>query len=146
MTTIPQSLRELIAGGPLAHLVTLEPDGRPQVTVIWIGLDGDEIVSGHMNLSRKLRNVQRDPRVSISFEAPRTPGTVLAEHAVLRGHARVTEGGAHDLLTRLGKVYVGGDFAFPTPEDLPSDGSAGYVLRTSIERITGVGPWADAGG
>jgi PPOX class probable F420-dependent enzyme len=143
MVAIPPPLRDLIETGPLAHLVTLDPDGAAQVTVIWIGLDGEDIVSGHMNLSKKLRNVRRDPRVVISLEAPRAPGVFLAEHAVLRGHAVVEEGGAHPLLTKLGKVYVAPDFQFPGADQIdgvPAD-SQGFILRTTVERITGVGPW-----
>lgn len=54
--------RELIETGPFAHISTINPDGSPQVTVVWIGLDGDELVSGHMALYKQLRNIQRDPR------------------------------------------------------------------------------------
>lgn len=137
MTALPHELRNLIIGGVLAHLATINPDGSPQVTVIWIGLDGDDIVSGHLNLSQKVRNVQRDPRVVLSFDAPPTPGTFLAEHAILRATATVEPRGARDLLGRLGKVYVGPDFEFPAPPD-----ADGYVVRYSVDRIGGVGPWA----
>jgi PPOX class probable F420-dependent enzyme len=143
MVAIPPPLRELIEAGPLAHLVTLDADGSPQVTVIWIGLDGDDIVSGHMNLSKKLRNVRRDPRVVISLEAPRTPAVFLAEHAVLRGTAVVEEGGAQELLTRLGHLYVAPEFTFPSADQIPNvpPDSEGFILRTTVEKITGMGPW-----
>ena len=137
VTTVPRPLRELIETGPLAHLSTVNPDGSPQVTVIWIGLDGEDIVSGHMNLSRKVRNVRRDPRVVLSFQAPPVPGAFLAEHAVVHATATVQEGGARELLTRLGRLYVAPDFSFPVPPD-----ADGYVLRYSVERVGGVGPWA----
>jgi PPOX class probable F420-dependent enzyme len=140
MNGIPEPLRQLIATGPLAHFVTLNADGGPQLSVIWIGLDGDEIVSGHMTRSQKVRNVERDPRVVLSVEAPRTPGEFLAQHAVLRGRARVVRGGAYRLLERLGKLYVGPDFTFPT--QFGAEPEAGWVLRTTVERIGGVGPWA----
>src|SRR5437899_1721113 len=73
-----------------------------------------EIVGGHLTYSQKLRNIARDPRVVISLEAPRAPGVFLAEHAVLQGRARVVTGGAYGLLDRLGKVYIGPQFVFPT--------------------------------
>ncbi len=136
MAGIPSELRELIVSGPLAHLATVNADGTAQVTVIWIGLDGDEIVSGHLGMNQKLRNVRRDPRVVLSFDAPRTPGVFLAEHAVLRCTAVVEDGGAWDVLNRLAKTYVGPDLGFPAPK---SDG--GYVLRYTVERIGGVGAW-----
>ena len=48
----------------MVHLSTTNPDGSPQVTVIWIGLDGDDLVSTHMRDNVKLRNIRRDPRVA----------------------------------------------------------------------------------
>jgi PPOX class probable F420-dependent enzyme len=79
---LPQELRDLIEVGPMAHLSTINRDGSPQVSVIWIGLDGDDVVSGHMNWYAKLRNVERDPRVVLSFDAPRVPGAFLNEYAI----------------------------------------------------------------
>jgi PPOX class probable F420-dependent enzyme len=137
MSLITPELRALIDSGPLAHVVTINADGSPQVTVVWIGLDGDDVVSGHMSRYRKLRNVERDPRISISIEAPIQPGVAMADYAVLYGTAAVETGGAADLLLRLGHVYVGPQFEFP----LGPDPAPGYVLRTRIERVTGHGPW-----
>src|SRR4051794_35172945 len=137
MSALPPELRDLIASGPLAHLSTINADGSPQVTVIWIGLDGDEILSGHMSWYAKLRNIQRDPRVGLSFDAPRQPGVFLNPYAVLRARATVAPSDeAWDLLNRLTKVYVSGEAEFPAPK------GPGYVVRYSVERIGGVGPWA----
>jgi PPOX class probable F420-dependent enzyme len=137
MSAITPELRELIESGPLAHLTTINADGGPQVTVIWIGLDGETIVSGHMHQGLKVRNVERDPRVAFSFTAPAAPGTFLNPYAVLRARATVTEGGAWDLLNRLAKVYMGPGTEFPAPRK-----EGGYVVRYEVERVSGVGPWA----
>lgn len=140
MTTVgalPRELRDLIESGPMAHLSTINPDGSPQVSVIWIGLDGDDLVSGHMSRHVKLRNIDRDPRVVLSFDAPRVPGVFLNEYATLRARAVVTPSDAvWDLLNRLAKVYMSPDAEFPAPK------SPGYVVRYTVERIGGVGPWA----
>jgi PPOX class probable F420-dependent enzyme len=134
--TLPQELRALIESGPLAHLTTLNADGSPQVTVIWIGLDGDDIVSGHMAKHLKLRNIERDPRVVLSFVAPRDHGVVMNEYAVLRARATVEPSdGAWDLLDRLTKVYMTPDDEFPAPK------GPGFIVRYHVERISGVGPW-----
>src|SRR6266702_3575166 len=94
MSGLPSELRDLVESGPLAHLSTINADGSPQVSVIWVGLDGDDLVSGHMQWYAKLRNIERDPRVVLSFEAPRAPGVFLNPYAVL--HARATiEPGEH---------------------------------------------------
>jgi PPOX class probable F420-dependent enzyme len=136
MTPLPQVLRDLIESGPLAHLSTINPDGSPQVTVIWIGLDGDDLVSGHMSHYRKLRNIERDPRVVLSFVAPHDPEAVLNPYAVLRARATVEPSDqTWDLLNRLTKTYMSPDAEFPGP------GRSGYIVRYEIERISGVGPW-----
>ena len=137
MTRLSPELRDLIASGPLAHLSTINPDGTPQVSVIWIGLDGHELLSGHLGLYRKLRNIERDPRVVLSFDAPRQPGVLLNPYAVLRARAVVEPSDdAWDLLNALTKVYMSADTEFPAPK------GPGYIVRYSIERVGGVGPWA----
>lgn len=69
MSALHPRARELLESDALVHLVTLNPDGSPQLTCVWVGLDGDEIVSGHMQRSQKVLNVERDPRVVLSLEA-----------------------------------------------------------------------------
>ncbi len=64
---IPQSVREQIEKGPLAHLTTLNRDGSPQVTLIWVGIEDDEFVIGHLALHQKIKNIRRDPRVALSL-------------------------------------------------------------------------------
>jgi PPOX class probable F420-dependent enzyme len=137
MGALPSELRDLIESGPMAHLSTINPDGSPQVTVIWIGLDGDDIVSGHMGWWAKLRNIDRDPRVVLSFDAPRDRNAFMNPYASLRARATIEPTDqAWDLLNRLTKVYTSPDAEFPAPR------GPGYIVRYSIERIGGVGPWA----
>jgi len=134
---IPQEIRELIESGCPAHLVTLNRDGSPQVTVVWIGLDEDEIVAGHLPRNQKVRNIEREPRVAISLEAETKSAMGLTEYAVIYGRARIQEGGAPELLQRLAEVYMGPGVKFPPMDNPP----AGYVTRIRVERIEGVGPW-----
>lgn len=139
MPRLSVELRELIESGPMAHLATINADGSPQVTVIWIGLDGETIVSGHLGFHKKLENITRDPRVVLSFEAPRDHAAVMNPYAVLRARATIEPSdGAWDLLNRLAKVYMSPGTEFPAPK------RPGYILRYEIERISGVGPWAGA--
>jgi PPOX class probable F420-dependent enzyme len=136
--TIPDSARRVLEGPALAHLVTLEPDGRPQVSLVWIGIDGEELVCGHLPLHRKIRNMQRDPRVTVSIEAGTHNQLGLQEYLVIHGRARITEGGAPELLQRLAHVYLGPDVTFPPMPNPPP----GYITHITVERIGGVGPWA----
>ena len=138
MATLPDSARELIDSGVLAHLVTLNADGSAQISCVWMGIDGDEVVAGHLRRQQKIRNIERDPRVAVSFEGSRIHPPGLKEYLVVHGRARITEGGAPELLQRLAHVYLGPDVAFPPMPDPPP----GYVTRVAVERIGGVGPWA----
>ncbi len=134
---IPKEIRSLIESGCPAHLVTLNRDGSPQVTLVWIGLDGDEIVAGHLPRNRKVRNIQRDPRVAISLETHTKSAMGLTEYAILYGRARIHDGGAPELLQKLAYVYMGPGIKFPPMDNPP----AGYVTRIKVDRIEGVGPW-----
>jgi PPOX class probable F420-dependent enzyme len=97
---IPRSVRELLPKAPLAHLTTLNSDGSPQVTVVWVGIENEEFVIGHLATHKKVRNVQRDSRVALSLLGDKTNAQGLREYVVIYGNARVTEG-AVDLLQRL---------------------------------------------
>ena len=137
MSQLSTELRELIESGPLAHLTTINADGSAQVTGIWIGLDGDQIVSGHMSHKRLVQNIERDPRVVLSFSAPKEPGAFLIPYAVVRATASVsgpTEA-AWELLDRLAKTYMAPDASFPAPR------GPGYLNRYTVQSVSGVGPW-----
>jgi PPOX class probable F420-dependent enzyme len=135
---IDDDLRYVLESDALAHVATIDPDGKPQVTLAWVGLDRDEIVFATLGDQRKLRNLRRDPRVTISIETPRTNAHGLREYVVVHGRARVTGGGAPELLQELARTYLGPDVAFPPMPDPPP----GYVTRVAIERVGGIGPWA----
>jgi PPOX class probable F420-dependent enzyme len=123
----------------MAHLSTINADGSPQVSVVWIGMDGDDLVSGHMAWYAKLRNIERDPRVVLSFDAPRARGVFMNEYAVLRARASIeAREDAWHLLNRLAKIYVAPDAEFPAPQ------APGYIVRYAVERVGGVGPWVAA--
>jgi PPOX class probable F420-dependent enzyme len=140
MASLTDSARAVLESAALAHLVTLNPDGSPQVTVVWVGLDGDEIVAAHLHDHRKLRNIRRDSRVALSLEAGTVNAVGLAEYLVIYGTARVTEGGAPELLQRLAHTYLGPDVRFPAMDNPPP----GYITRITVDRVAGVGPWAGA--
>ncbi|MEG8184313.1 PPOX class F420-dependent oxidoreductase [Nocardia terpenica] len=131
--------RDLIGPGADATLVTLNPDGSPQVSVVWVALestpDGDELVVGHLSEHKKIRNVRRDPRVAVTILAPEL-GETMRPYLLLTGTARVVEGGAPQLLRELAKTLATPGAKFP-PDDAPD----GYLTRIRIEKVGGVGPW-----
>ncbi|MEO8290926.1 MAG: PPOX class F420-dependent oxidoreductase [Gaiellaceae bacterium] len=138
MAEIPPEARAVLESDALAHLVTLNQDGSPQVTCVWVGLDGDEIVAGHLFPQQKLRNIERDPRVTLSVEDKATNDIGMRQYLVVHGRARITEGGAPELLRELSQTYIGPGTEFPPMPDPPP----GKVTHIAPERFGGVGPWA----
>ena len=64
---IPPAVEQLIGRAPIAHVVTLNDDGSPQVSMAWVGIESDEVVIGTLPDQVKLRNIRRDPRVAVSM-------------------------------------------------------------------------------
>jgi PPOX class probable F420-dependent enzyme len=138
--TLPDSAKELIRTGALGHLVTLGRDGEPHVTCVWAAVEGEDLLTAHLNRRlRKLENVRRDPRVAISFEGTRIHPPGLREYVVVYGRAAIEEGGAPELLQALARVYLGPEIRFPPMEDPPP----GIRLRIAVERVAGIGPWTE---
>jgi len=135
---LPDAAKDLIRSGALGHLVTLGSSGAPQVTCVWVAIDGDDLLTAHLNpQQRKLDNVRRDPRVAVSFEGTKMHPPGLKEYVVAHGRATIEEGGAAELLQELAHVYLGPDVKFPPMDDPPP----GVRLRISVDRLSGMGPW-----
>jgi len=132
-------VKAVLESAPLVHLTTVDPDGRPQVSLVWVGLEGDQIVMGHLAERRKVHNIRRDDRVALSMLAGGRDHRGLETYLVIHGRAHVEPGGAPVLLQRLAKKYLGPGVVFP-PGDNPPEG---YITRVTIERVTGIGPWAE---
>jgi PPOX class probable F420-dependent enzyme len=139
--TLPETAKGLIRSGALGHLATIGSRGAPQVTLVWVAVEGDDLLTAHLNPhQRKLENIRRDPRVTLSFEGSeiRPPG--LAEYLVVHGTATIEEGGAPQLLQQLAHTYLGPEVRFPPMDEPPP----GVRLGVAVTRVAGVGPWADA--
>lgn len=140
MDNVPESLRDLLTTGPLATVVTIDPDGTPHVTLAWAGLDGDEMVMATFFFpeQRKIQNMRRDQRVVLSFQAKEYSGQGLWPYAVVQCRVdRITEGGALAVMDRLAEYYIGPGQQYPM-----RDAPEGIVVHLEIERIYGQGPWA----
>jgi PPOX class probable F420-dependent enzyme len=136
---LPQSARDLIEGGALGDLVTIDEDGSPHVTCVWVGIEGEDLLSAHLKADqRKIENVRRDPRVTLSFEGTEIQPPGLKQYLIVRGGASVEEGGAPELLQELAHVYLGPEVRFPPMDDPPP----GVRLRIAVDRVGGIGPWA----
>jgi PPOX class probable F420-dependent enzyme len=130
------SARGVIESGRLAHLVTINRDGSPHVTIVWVGLDGDHIVIGKLVEDQKVKNIRRDPCVSLSIEAEGEQHG-MQNYLVVEGTAEIHEGGAPALLHELAQRYIEPGAEFPPMPDPPE----GYIIRISPSSIRGMGPW-----
>jgi PPOX class probable F420-dependent enzyme len=140
MATIPTSVRDFLAAGVLAHVVTLGPDGTPHVSLAWAGVDGDEVVfATFFPDQHKIRNLGRDPRVTLSFQAKEHDGQGLHPYLVVRGRGTVGEGGALSVMDHLAESYIGPGQKFPM-RNFPE----GAVIRVTVDKVYGVGPWKEA--
>ena len=132
---LDESARALIGRGADATLVTLNADGSPQVSVIWVALrstpGGDELVAAHLHDYRKTRNMRRDGRVAVTIIAPKIPGE-STPYLSITGMATVQEGGAPELSVELAEAMLGTSEHFPPP-----DAPAGFVTRITIEKVGG---------
>jgi len=128
---------ELLDSDAVATVATLTADGSPHLSMAWVGVEDGEIVFGTLDDQRKLRNLRRDPRIALTVQSDRINDWGLREYLVITGTARVTEGGAAELLQRLARTYIGPDAVFPAMPDPPP----GFVTRVAVERVSGIGPW-----
>lgn len=103
MVQLNESVRRLLDEPNVAVLATINADGSPQTSAVWVDRDGEELVISSARGRRKDRNIQRDPRVSLSVFDRNDP----EQYAEIRGLATVTEDAGRVLAVRMGEKYEG---------------------------------------
>ncbi len=129
----------LLGSDAVAHVWTTNPDGTPQVSVVWVIAQGDEIAFGTDTSSQKAKNLRRDNRIVLSIEDTERNERGFQRHLVVRGRARINPGPDPELMDRLAKKYLGLHRHPLALRDSPTS----VVVRVKIERISGVGPWVE---
>jgi PPOX class probable F420-dependent enzyme len=138
MLTIPESVRDFLAQGLWAHVVTMNRHGEPHVNLCWAGFEGDRIVFASFFDARRAARLRRDPRVTLSFQAKEYEGGALFPYLAVKGRAIVEEGGALGVMDHLAQWYIKPGARYPV-RDMPP----GWIFRVTIEKIYGQGPWND---
>ena len=112
---IPDALRILLEGKNFAHVATLMRDGAPQVTIVWVDVEGDHILVNTAEGRTKPRNVRRDPRVALSIEDQEHPYV----SASVRGRVvEMRHEGAEAHIDKLAKKYMGVDvYPYHNPDE-----------------------------
>lgn len=117
----------LVDGKNYAILATINPDGSPQTSVLWVGRDGNDLLFSTVAGRVKHRNMERDPRVSVTVLDSADP----ENYVELRGRVSMTPDVGRALDTRLSWKYDGRD----PGEDRP--GAIRVVVRMVVEKVTG---------
>ena len=128
---LPQSVKKIMQDKAYGHVITFDAAGKPQVTMVWMDVDGDEVVFNTAEGRLKPKNLRRDPRVIISVQDRNDPQSYMAFH----GKATVTEAGADAHIDKLAHRFLGVDkYPFRRP------GEKRLVVRVEVDRIGGYGP------
>lgn len=137
MVDMSAPAQALLGTDAVAHVWTRNPDGSPQVSVVWVLCHGDEIVFGTDGASRKARNLARDPGLILSVEDTERNERGFQRHLVIRGTGRIEPGPDPELMDRLAFKYLGLHRHPLALRDSPTS----VVVRVAVERVSGVGPW-----
>ena len=129
----------LLGSDAVAHVWTTNPDGTPQVSVVWVIARGDEILFGTDTASQKAKNLARDDRIVLSIEDTERNERGYQRHLLVRGNATIDPGPDPVLMDQLAMKYLGLQRHPLAVRDAPTS----VVVRVAIERISGLGPWVD---
>ncbi len=128
---LPQSVKKILEDKAYGHVVTFHANGKPQISMVWMDVDGDEALFNTAEGRLKPQNLGRDPRVIVSVQDRNDPQSYL----VLYGKATVTEAGADAQIDKLAKRFLGVDkYPFRRP------GEKRLNVRIKVDRIGGYGP------
>lgn len=113
--TLSEGVKKLFQEANYGHMATLMPDGSPQVSPVWVDIDGDRILVNTAEGRAKPRNVRRDARVAISIHNQENPYS----SAFIRGRVvEITHEGAEEHIDKLAKKYLGQDtYPYRQPGD-----------------------------
>lgn len=139
LTALSAPAQALLGSDAVAHVWTSNPDGTPQVSVVWVVVQRDEIVFGCDAMSQKARNLRRDPSVVLSIEDDVRNAQGFQRHLIIRGKATLEGGPNPTLMDQLAAKYTG---LSQHPLALRTSPTS-TLVRVAIERISGVGPWVD---
>ena len=134
--TLPEAVKKILREKSHGHVITHNPKGTLQVTLVWLDVDGDDVVFNTAEGRVKPRNLRSNPRIVISAQDPNNPRSYM----VFYGKATVIEAGADEHIDKLAKKFMGADkYPFRKPAEKR------LVVRTAVDRIGGhddtMTPW-----
>ena len=131
MATIPASHADLLTKPAFAHLATLNPDGSPQVTPVWVDFDGTNVIVNTARGRVKTKNLAREPRVAVSIADPENPYRYLG----IQGRVvEMTENGGDAHIDKMAKKYLNQD-SYPYRQS----GEVRVIYRITPEHVQAYG-------
>ncbi len=124
-------LKRVLDGPVFVHIATIQPDGSPQVSPVWVKRDGDELLISTTVDRRKTKNLQRDPRVTVLVH----PADAPYSYAEIRGTATLTTEGGRELIDDLAQKYVGKSYAEFNPNS--EQDAERVVVRVTPRKVAG---------
>jgi PPOX class probable F420-dependent enzyme len=132
MAAIPDEAKHLFENKEMAHVATLNADGSPQVSAVWIALDGDLVTFNTAEGRLKPKNLRRDGRVAISIADEENP----YENVIIQGKVTdMTNDGADDDIDALAKRYLDAD-SYPFRQD----GEERVIVKIEPEKVNHTNP------
>ncbi|GGX19002.1 PPOX class F420-dependent oxidoreductase [Streptomyces noursei] len=129
--TLSDALKELLDSPVFVTVGTIQPDGSPQLSPVWVKRDGDDLLISTTVGRRKEQNIRRDPRVSVvlqPFDAP-------YGYAEIRGTASLSTEGGQELIDELSRKYTGKSYAEFNPAS--ADDDQRVVVRITPRKVVG---------
>ncbi len=145
MVALPDSAKQVLDKARPAHVVTLYPDGRPQLSIVWVGRDGDHVLYSSGSWLPKVKNLRTNPKVIISIEDDETNHAGLHQHLLLRGTTHIVDDQAlaADFMDEMSQKYLGVP-DLPLTDLRAPDAPPQALIRVTIDQVGGVGPWVQA--
>jgi len=133
---LPEMAKKVLQDKAYGHVMTFGANGRPQVTMVWMDADGDEVLFNTAEGRKKPQNLRRDPRVVISVQDRNDPQAYMVVH----GTATLTEAGADAHIDKLARRFLGVD-KYPYRQS----GEKRLLVRVKVDRLGGFAhnmrPW-----
>lgn len=127
---LPENIQQILTQKAYGHVVTRNPDGSPQASMVWMDVEGNEVLFNTAEGRIKPRNLRRDPHILISVQNPINP----QGNVIFHGTATVTDEGAEEHIDMLARRFLGLDnYPWRAP------GEKRLIVRTRVDRIGGMG-------
>jgi PPOX class probable F420-dependent enzyme len=127
---IPESLKKMLEDKAYGHVITYNAAGKPQITMVWMDIEGDELLFNTAEGRKKPANIRKNPNVIVSVQDRNKPQT----YATFHGKARITDAGADAHIDKLAKRFIGADkYPYRQPNEKR------VIVRIAVDRIGGFG-------